>query len=166
MLQGKQSFGTKTVVLFHAVTLMPPGIINRKRHVGNDVVHIVYVERRRSDLLGPSGLDANSDSDNNVLISGDFGLITIFVIPFEQAETVKVTVKMRQGLDPVLSMTLSHLIGTLVVPKKIVASFVRQLAIRADLACRSQMQDRLGRVSNWEERLIQIQETKRYRQKP
>ena len=95
MLQGKQSFGTKTVVLFHAVTLMPPGIINRKRHVGNDVVHIVYVERRRSDLLGPSGLDANSDSDNNVLISGDFGLITIFVIPFEQAETVKVTVKMR-----------------------------------------------------------------------
>ena len=34
----------RTMVLFHSVPLMPPGVTNRKRHVGNDVVHIVFVE--------------------------------------------------------------------------------------------------------------------------
>mmetsp|Transcript_37049 Transcript_37049/g.110967 ORF Transcript_37049/g.110967 Transcript_37049/m.110967 type:complete len:201 (+) Transcript_37049:2774-3376(+) len=151
-------FGAKSMVIFHAVTLMPPGINNRKRHVGNDVVHIIYVETCEADKFGLGNTTDNQCS----LISGEFGIVTIFVVPLQEKHLMQVTVRARNGLDFATSSAVAHLLGTCIIPNESAASFVRQIAIRADVACRCATQDRLGRASNWEERLVQLCELERY----
>jgi len=147
----------KSMVLFHCVPLMPPGLNNRKRHVGNDVVHIVYIE----DEEVPSFDSFQYD------ISGEFCFVIIFVTPSKHnVDMVKVSVTIRKDLDERIMRTLQHLASTqMLLPKAVAPFHVRQIAIRADLSCRSVMQDRLGLYSNWQERLQQIRELERYAEK-
>ena len=78
-----------SMCVFHTVALMPDRLTNRKRHVGNDVVHIVY------------GLETDTlDIDHDRLaISTQFGFITIYVIPLAHVPLFKVSVHLRAGLE-------------------------------------------------------------------
>ena len=145
-----------TMMLFHTLPLMPLGINNRKKHVGNDYVHIVYLERVNNKY------NYNIEEQDSV-VGGQFSFVTIYVMPLLASEGMKITVKIRSGLDDKTYSTLSHLAGTTMLSRgPTAARYIRQLAARADLACRSIQEDRIGLFSNWEERLIQIREMKRY----
>jgi hypothetical protein len=148
------NFIGKTMVLFHSVPLMPPGVNNRKRHVGNDVVHVVFCE-------DPSIYIDGNDFGTQI-ISGEFCFVTIFVVPMCDNSIVSVTLKLKEDLDEKLKDNLKHLIGSTLMPFDASPIYVRQLAMRADLACRSVLQDRLGLFSNWQERMQQIRSLKRY----
>ena len=78
-----------SMCVFHTVALMPDRLTHRKRHVGNDVVHIVY------------GLETDTlDIDHDRLaISTQFGFITIYVIPLAHVPLFKISVHLRAGLD-------------------------------------------------------------------
>ena len=78
-----------SMCVFHTVALMPDRLTNRKRHVGNDVVHIVY------------GLETDTlDIDHDRLaISTQFGFITIYVIPLAHVPLYKISVHLRAGLE-------------------------------------------------------------------
>jgi len=155
-----ESITAMSMVLFHAVNFMPVGTTNRKRHVGNDVVHIIYID---NDYLPGSGVeDDKIDINDGTFVSGDFGFVTIFVMPFMHIDDVRVLVRVRKGLDVKISSALMHLEANAIVPIGAVGTYVRQLAMHADLVCRSMMEDRLGLVSNWEERLLQIRGMDRY----
>jgi hypothetical protein len=163
------SVTAKTMVLFHSIPLMPPGVNNRKRHCGNDVVHIIFSEKDDEAVDGFGRMRNNYDyeedvDDRNADVSGEFGFIWIIVSPSANEGLTRVTVKAKVDLDAETLAAVSHLLGTTLFPKDIAARCVRQLAIRADIACRStkSMQDRLGLVSNYEERLHQIQKLSRH----
>ena len=163
------SVTAKTMVLFHSIPLMPPGVNNRKRHCGNDVVHIIFSEKDNEAVDGFGRMGNNYDyeedvDDRNADVSGEFGFIWIIVSPSANEGLTRVTVKAKVDLDAETLAAVSHLLGTTLFPKGIAARCVRQLAIRADIACRStkSMQDRLGLVSNYEERLHQIQKLSRH----
>mmetsp|Transcript_16013 Transcript_16013/g.19247 ORF Transcript_16013/g.19247 Transcript_16013/m.19247 type:complete len:218 (-) Transcript_16013:56-709(-) len=160
-LEEGQFSAFKKFCVFHLVTLMPDGLNNRKRHVGNDNIHIVYVEQGYAfqpeiDRWGYAG-DLQS-----AVVSGEFGFVTIFVMLLTQVDLVRVTVRIRAGLPEVAKAALRHLTGSCVVAKAMAPHYVRRVAIRADLACRSAMEDRLGLASNWEDRRQQIFEMERY----
>jgi len=148
------NFIGKSMVLFHSVPLMPPGVNNRKRHVGNDVVHIVFCE----DSL----VNTHENDFGMQIISGEYCFVTIFVVPMCGNTIAKVILKLREDLDEKLKNNLTNLVGSSLMPFDASPIYVRQLAIRADLACRSVIQDRLGLVSNWQERLQQIRSLERY----
>jgi hypothetical protein len=137
-----------SMVVFHTVTLMPNRITNRKRHVGNDVVHIVY------------GLSMNTLDVPN--ISGQFGFITIYVIPLVHVPMIKVSVHLKDGLDESVCSVLDHLVGSWLISRSVGAHFVRNLAIVADLICQSMLEDSLGLVLNTEDRDCRIRETVRH----
>lgn len=151
--RATSSFIGKTMVLFHAVPLMPPGVNTRKRHVGNDFVHIVFCEESPIE---------NGDDFGIQIISGEFCFVTILVIPICGNSMVTVTLKLKEDLDKNVKSNLTHLQGSIVMPFNACAVYVRQLAIRADLACRAALQDRLGLFSNWQERMQQIRSLQRY----
>ena len=150
----KNHFIGKTMVLFHSVPLMPPGLNTRKRHVGNDMVHIVFCEDPSTNI--------SEDDVGSQIISGEFCFVTIFVVPMCDNSLVSVTVKVKEDLDEKLKDNLQHLIGSSLMPFDASPGYVRQLAIRADLACRSVLQDRLVLFSNWQERMKQIRNLRRY----
>jgi hypothetical protein len=144
-----------TMVCYHDVTLMPPGLNKRKRHVGNDSVHIVFVEKGSSigACLRAGKHDRGSRiTDDALTISGQFGFVTIFVVPLKGVDAVKVIVRVRDDSD----VFLSNLAGTCVLPTSAAPLYVRHLAIRADLACQALTEDQVGLASNWEERLLQL----------
>lgn len=147
------------IVLFHCVTLMPhvdlnTMIRNRKRHVGNDYVHIVFSERDDAVMRRTSC----SCHDGNVYtnyVSGEFGLCTIFVDTLPATpKFLRVTVSTKPDLlEDDTASALSLLRGNYILPREYVPQTVRRLAIRADILCRALMEDKTGLASNWEERL-------------
>ena len=152
--RDKRKFIGKRMVLFHSIPLMPSGINTRKRHVGNDVVHIIFVE---------DDIESALHDEREVSISGEFCLVTIYVIPMlETNHMAKIILKTKKDLDENMLESLQHLVGSSIMPFAAAAFYVRQLAVRADLACRSILQDRLGIFSNWQERIRQIKDLERY----
>jgi len=136
---------------------MPDRVTNRKRHVGNDVVHIVY------------GLDIDTlDVDHDrMAISGHFGFITIYVIPLVHVPLLyKVCCCLKSGLDTSICAALNHLVGSWLISRKVGAHFVRNLARQADVICQSMTEDKLGLVLNTEDRSRRIRETERHLQIP
>lgn len=160
-------FQTDTIVLFHSIPLMPHGekslmVRNRKRHVGNDYVHIIFLERNAS-LLRRTRCSMLGGQVHTNAISGEFGLVTIFVDTLPATPKFsRVTVTTKRGLPQRDVDKLSILRGSSIVPKDIAPRMVRQIAIRADVLCRSLMEDKTGLASNWEERLLQIRNMKRH----
>lgn len=141
-----------SMVFFHTVTLMPDRVNTRKRHVGNDVVHIVY------------GLDIDTlDVDHErMAISGHFGFITIYVIPLVHVPLFRVSVHLKAGLDKSICNALDHLVGSWLISRQIGAHFVRNLAMQADVICQSMIEDKLGLVLNTEDRNGRIRDTERH----
>eukprot|EP00550_Attheya_septentrionalis_P008471 CAMPEP_0198285610 /NCGR_PEP_ID=MMETSP1449-20131203/4858_1 /TAXON_ID=420275 /ORGANISM="Attheya septentrionalis, Strain CCMP2084" /LENGTH=2383 /DNA_ID=CAMNT_0043983085 /DNA_START=210 /DNA_END=7361 /DNA_ORIENTATION=+ len=153
----------KSMVVFHMNTMMPLHHNNRKRHLGNDLVYIIFVDKGYEDTVGVGALGENEVEDQEMTdVTGDFGFVRIYVAPMTHGDLVRVVLRLRPGLDAGTHSSLLSFVGTVVITKGDAGDYVRQLAIRADIACRSTMEDRLGLVSNWEERLVQIKKMKRY----
>lgn len=137
-----------SMIVFHTVTLMPNRITNRKRHVGNDIVHIVYG-------LSMNTLDVPT-------ISGQFGFITIYVVPLVHVPMLKVSLHLKEGLDASICAVLDHLVGSWLISRRVGAHFIRNLAMVADMICQSMLEDSLGLVLNTEDRDRRIRDTERH----
>lgn len=139
------------MVLFHSVILMPDKMNSRKRHVGNDIVHIVF------DVEGDSLFVDHERTE----ISGQFGLVTIYVVLLVHAPLYKVSVHLKGGIDDHIVSALDHLVGSWLISAKLGANFVRNLAMQADVICQSIIEDKLGKALNAEERFVRIKDTAR-----
>ena len=155
---------TDLMVLFHTIPLMPlrekdTSIRNRKRHVGNDYVHIIYTERDASLLRRATCSMKDGHVYTNSIIGGEFGLVTIFVdnLPATPAFS-RITVQTKHSI----SEKLSVLRGSYVMPSEYAPRAVRRIAVRANILCRSLMEDKIGLASNWEERLHLIKKMKKH----
>jgi hypothetical protein len=147
-----------SIVVYHVVNLMPEGINNRKRHVGNDNILIVFV-----DVDSPVAVDVDvSDAEQHqLLVSGHFGFLTIYVTVLPDPEVLRVTVRMRQGMPADLRDELVPFVGDDIIVFQDAAAYVRSLAIRADIACRSIL-DNLAPASNCHERYRILREMSRH----
>ncbi|KAG1709737.1 Tuberin [Nymphon striatum] len=139
-------------VIFHVPTLMPtkretdPSCSNKKRHIGNDFVLIVY-----------------NDSGENFKIStmkGQFIYACIVIEPVDYQSNI-ITIKAKPDLAEVIGHEEPK-----IVSDNNLATVVRQLALHANLASRIHRNQGSNPqnpyASNWLERLRQI---KRYRKK-
>jgi len=150
----------RTLVVYHAVPFMPQSVNNRKRHVGNDNVHIIFVDED-SDMhhrLWSCGLESDMES---VLVSGQFGFVTIFVLT-QQDNAYRIRTQLRPELPDHIKSQLLHLIGEDVILKEEAPKFVRDIAVLADIACASVMENMLGPPTNWETRCVQLRNMKRH----
>ena len=163
------SFGSlDKMVLFHTIPLMPlrekeTSTRNRKRHVGNDNIHIIYTERNASLMRRATCSMKDGHVYTNSIIGGEFGLVTIFVdnLPATPAFT-RITVQTKESFPGDYEEKLSVLRGSQIIPSEHAPSAVRRIAIRANILCRSLMEDKIGLASNWEERLHLIRKMKKY----
>ncbi len=151
----------RTIIVFHVPSLMPPGVINRKRHIGNDNVLIVFQDKHHdgqicSDLDGASHYEATGS-----VISGHFGFVIIRVAYFPEEKVARVTLRVRQGLPHALHQALSHFAGTNIVDMNYAPDFVRAMAVQSDLACRAMM-DNLAPPSNVYERYKMLNQMGRH----
>ncbi|KAH9503979.1 Tuberous sclerosis 2-like protein [Bulinus truncatus] len=140
-------------VIFHIATLMPnrPGdtrFTNKKSHIGNDFVTIVYND--------------SSEDYKSGTISGQFNFVSIIIRPLDY-ESNAVTLLTKEGLGTmkdiadILGHTHTKIISDLNLPL-----LVRQIAINCNLASMvlQRQQSVVGSpevfASNWLERLRQI----------
>lgn len=156
--EGSSLPATKSIVVYHAVYLMPEGINNRKRHVGNDNVLILFVEK---DSPVAVDVDLSEEESDESVVSGHFGFVTIYVSMLPQPDLARVTVRIRRGLPDALRMELLNFAGNDIIAMHDAPAYVRGLAIRADLACRSVL-DNLAPASNCYERYRMLWEMNRY----
>ncbi|KAF0728886.1 hypothetical protein Ae201684_013455 [Aphanomyces euteiches] len=149
-----------SVVMFHVATLMHHALADltdggdsdstavvdrrrgKKRHIGNDFVHIVYLD-----------YDGNPQ-DAVPTLTSHFNDVHILVQPLDDDGTLyRTQVKCKSPLPP-----FGPLHGIQLVPGNVVAAAARLTAIHANLACRVAHQDRFDFVLNAEERLKQIKQ--------
>ncbi|RHY79538.1 hypothetical protein DYB31_009494, partial [Aphanomyces astaci] len=119
--------------------------IAKKRHIGNDFVHIEYLD-----------YDDTDNDDGIPSLGGQFSDVRIFVQPLTGGDDLfrtRVQCKHAATLAP-----FGPLHGVQVVPGHMVAAAVRLTAIHANLACREMHQDRFEFVLNVEDRLRQIKQ--------
>jgi hypothetical protein len=149
----------KSIVVYHIAHLMPPGINNRKRHVGNDNVLIIYLENDPSNAVN---IDISEDEVKDSVVSGHFGFVTIYVsVVSSRKDLTRVTVPIRDGLPDPLRKELQNFAGTDIIATRDAPAYVRAIAIRLDLACRS-VHNNLAPASNCYERYRMLREMKRY----
>ncbi|EQC33530.1 hypothetical protein SDRG_09037 [Saprolegnia diclina VS20] len=113
---------------------------SKKRHLGNDFVHIIYLD------------DVHSDVADEPVVSGHFTDVRIVVQPLDECPSFyRVRVLCKQD-----GLVFGPLSGTQIVPALCVAEAVRLTALNASLACRAFHHDRIEFVLNAEDRLKQI----------
>ncbi|XP_073839436.1 TSC complex subunit tuberin [Musca autumnalis] len=131
-------------VTFHVATLMPtklqsdPNCNEKKKHIGNDYVNIIYNE---------SGEEYNLNT-----ISGQFNYACVIVEPLE-LNTNRIYVKVR----PEIATFVYHPVPKIVSDKS-APLLARQLALHANLASNvyQSLQKKNPYASNWLERLRSI----------
>ncbi|XP_059218491.1 tuberin [Stomoxys calcitrans] len=131
-------------VTFHVATLMPtkltsdPNCNEKKKHIGNDYVNIIYNE---------SGEEYNLNT-----ISGQFNYACVIVEPLE-LNTNRIYVKVR----PEIATFVYHP-GPKIVSDKSAPLLARQLALHANLASNvyQSLKTKNPYASNWLERLRSI----------
>lgn len=147
---------TRTIVVFHVPSLMPPGVINRKRHIGNDNILIVFQESQRISHVGLDSDDASQHGSTDSVVSGHFGFVTIHVVELAGHAMVRVSVRVRQDIPRDLHKALVPFAGTSMVTLENTPEFVRRIAILADLACRATLEN-LAPATNMYERFKMLQ---------
>ncbi|XP_046387021.1 tuberin [Ischnura elegans] len=131
-----------TQIVFHVATLMTTTerFIEKKKHIGNDYVTIVYNE---------SGEDYNIQT-----VKGQFNYACVVIQPLDHG-TNKVTVKTKEELAEHIGHSEPRIISD-----QNVAILARQLALHANLAslisCSLKAMGQSPYASNWLERLRQI----------
>ncbi|XP_017770423.1 PREDICTED: tuberin [Nicrophorus vespilloides] len=130
-------------VMFHVATIMPNkdsdvNCTNKKKHIGNDNVTIVYND---------SGEDYNINT-----IKGQFNFANVIIQPLDQ-NTNRVTVKVKEELSNLIGNT-----ETRIVSDQNVAILSRQLALNTNLASLVfiNKSKQVPYASVWVERLRQI----------
>ncbi len=129
-------------VIVEAKTTKTMNLHNKKRHVGNDYVHIVYSD--------------NEDSTTNPYlqdtIAGQFNFVHVVVRPMGE-DYFSVEVLAKEELREVGVVPTCQ-----IVPARVLREVVRDIALRADLACKvfHQQQGGCGQGENQLERLKQI----------
>merc|ERR1719259_1424234 len=121
---GKYTYHWKDEILqvcFHVATMMPNSendvqCVNKKRHIGNDAVHIVYND---------SGQDYR-----NGLIKSQFNYASVVIKPIEHGENV-----IRVQTKAEVAEMIGHDEPQIVSDANL-SLFVRQLAIHAHMAAR------------------------------
>ena len=146
------------IVVYHVVNLMPDGVNNRKRHVGNDNVLIVFVDKDSPIAMDVSVPDMEQE---HPLVSGHFGFVTIYVTVMPQPNILRVTLQLRPGIPADLRKELLPFVGDDLIESDDAATYVRALAIRVDTVCRSLL-DNLAPASNSHERYRLLREMNRH----
>lgn len=141
-----------TQMIFHAATMMPtdltrdPQCSNKKRHIGNDFVTVVYND---------SGLDYAFDT-----LPGQFNFINIVVTPHSPASSdphstfFRVEMQRRPDMPDIGPISDPKLVSAHSLP-----AFVRQTALHANIFAQVFQSGVSGRheyLSHWRERLRQI----------
>eukprot|EP01135_Chromosphaera_perkinsii_P002698 Nk52_evm66s226 gene=Nk52_evmTU66s226 len=136
-----------THVIFHIATLMPtresdPSCQNKKLHIGNDYVSIVYNDSKGAYVAGT--------------LKGQFNFVEIVIEPLDDG-TNEVTVRVKEGMEDLLPTISSSLISD-----SSLGPLVRQIALHANLASliKKCEQNNMEFVFNWVERLRQIKRVK------
>lgn len=151
-----------SMAVFHACPMMPDDKLqSRKRHVGNDNVLILFSDRG-SDIL--VDLDSSGRDLNRSVVGGAFGFVTIFVTA-PRSGLLRIAVRLRTGLSTRLNSRLSSLVGHTIMEETVAPTYVRNLAMRADLICRSAV-DTIDPPSNCIDRYHQLRDMKRFALKP
>ncbi|XP_067929120.1 tuberin-like isoform X2 [Watersipora subatra] len=149
-IDGKYTYAWHDEVVqmvFHVATMMPtsendPKCGNKKRHIGNDYVTIVYNDSGQAYSLGT--------------IKGQFNYVNIVIEPLDLI-TNSVSVLCKEEIKPILE----H-VSTKVISDTHVASLVQQIALHSSMAsliCKS-MNDGVLFASNWLERLRKLKQMK------
>ncbi|CAI5736676.1 unnamed protein product [Peronospora destructor] len=139
-------------ITFHVATMMAPGSncsdvnlapgiftsMKKKRHIGNDFVHVVFKEC-------DEGYDLQT-------LSGQFNDVHIVIQPLNDNE-YRTEVHVKQGIPP-----FGPLYGRQIVSSSIISESVRITCLNANLACQVYHQDLVGFALNSEERLKQIKQ--------
>ncbi|OWZ23446.1 hypothetical protein PHMEG_0001671 [Phytophthora megakarya] len=139
-------------IMFHVATMMVPGSghlnepsaadtfasMKKKRHIGNDFVHVVFKE-----------CDTSYDLQT---LSGQFNDVHIIIQPLNDRE-YRTEVHVKPGIPP-----FGPLYGRQIVPSAIISESVRLTCLNANLACQVFHQDLVGFALNCEERLKQIKQ--------
>ena len=122
-----------TQVAFHVATFMSnlphdPGYTNKKRHIGNDNVIIIYKDSTRPYQQG--------------LITSEKTLVEIVIEPLP-CQLNKITVLYKEEIEGVLALKSCYALDS------VLSIYVRQLAILSDVAIKLSR----GEPSNWVARL-------------
>ncbi|KAF4135759.1 Rap/ran-GAP [Phytophthora infestans] len=138
-------------IMFHVATMMIPdskrsadcsvdnfSAMKKKRHIGNDFVHVVFKE-------------CDEDYDLQTL-SGQFNDVHIVIQPVNDRE-YRTEVHVKAGIPP-----FGPLYGKQIVSSSIISEAVRLTCLNANLACQVFHQDLVGFALNCEERLKQIEQ--------
>eukprot|EP00127_Corallochytrium_limacisporum_P007345 Clim_evm32s247 gene=Clim_evmTU32s247 len=131
-----------TRIMYHVATLMPttpndPNCSNKKRHIGNDYVSIIFNE--------------SGSSYDTAWISGHFNFVDIEVNPLD-FNLCAVTVHLRPGHEELMPT-----MGSAILSYPAAALYVRQTLILADMAASMRNgRNTLSGVPNWEERYRQL----------
>ena len=144
--------------VYHVVNIMPEGINNRKRHVGNDSVLIVFVDKDSPIAIDVSVPDMEQE---HPLVSGHFGFATIYVAVIPNPRVLRVAMQLRPGIPADLRNELLPFVSDDIIDATDAAIYVRALAIRVDTACRSIL-DNLAPASNSHERYRILREMNRH----
>ena len=121
---GKYTYHWKdelTQVCFHVATLMPnrdddARFVNKKRHIGNDAVHIVYND--------------SGQEYRNGIIKSQFNYASVVVKPIEHGDNV-VRVQSKEEVADIIGHEEPQIVSDANLPL-----FVRQFAIHAHVAAR------------------------------
>ncbi|XP_058851777.1 tuberin isoform X1 [Acipenser ruthenus] len=105
--------------IFHIATLMPnresdKGCCNKKRHIGNDFVIVVYNDAGEEYKLGT--------------IKGQFNFVEVIIKPLDH-ESNLVTLQCRKDLEGLVDTSVAK-----IVSDKNLALLVRQMALHANMA--------------------------------
>ncbi|KAG7388897.1 Tuberous sclerosis 2-like protein [Phytophthora boehmeriae] len=139
-------------VMFHVATMMIPesnrssgdisigtfASMKKKRHIGNDFVHVVFKE-------------CDEEYDLQTL-SGQFNDVHIVIQPLNDND-YRTEVHVKPGIP-----AFGPLYGRQIVSSSIISKSVRLTCLNANLACQVFHQDLVGFALNCEERLKQIKQ--------
>ncbi|KAK1886995.1 Tuberin [Dissostichus eleginoides] len=105
--------------IFHIATLMPnkesdKGCCNKKRHIGNDFVMVVYNDSGEEYKLGT--------------IKGQFNFVEVIIKPLDY-DCNLVTLQCRKDLEGLVDTTVAKIVSDLNLPL-----LVRQMALHANMA--------------------------------
>ncbi|XP_052462248.1 tuberin isoform X3 [Carassius gibelio] len=130
--------------IFHIATLMPnresdKGCCNKKRHIGNDYVVVVYNDSGEEYKLGT--------------IKGQFNFVEVLIKPLDY-ESNLVTLQCRKDLEGLVDTSVAKIVSDRNLPM-----LVRQMALHANMAslvhqCRANPSD--AYASKWLARLRHI----------
>uniref|UniRef100_A0A672NF74 TSC complex subunit 2 n=1 Tax=Sinocyclocheilus grahami TaxID=75366 RepID=A0A672NF74_SINGR len=133
-----------SAAIFHIATLMPnresdKGCCNKKRHIGNDFVVVVYNDSGEEYKLGT--------------IKGQFNFVEVLIKPLDY-ESNLVTLQCRKDLEGLVDTSVAKIVSDRNLPL-----LVRQMALHANMAslvhqCRANPSD--AYASKWLARLRHI----------